>query len=91
MTNFTEREKELIDYMVQGYDNRQIGEKMFTTIHTVKAHMTSVMRKLGVHNRTAATYKILQEKLKELENKNKSNLIYHPVIPEGTNSANTVS
>ena len=64
---FTERERELIGYVVKGYDNKKIGSKMFTTVHTVKAHMTSVMRKLGVSNRTEAACKILKETIIDLE------------------------
>lgn len=63
MQNLTEREKEVVSYIIQGYDNKKIGSKMFTTVHTVKAHMTSVMRKLGVSNRTEVACKVLKEKL----------------------------
>ncbi|MBO6086796.1 response regulator transcription factor [bacterium] len=63
MEKFTEREKEVINYIIKGYNNKKIGSKMFTTVHTVKAHMTSVMKKLGVSNRTEAACKILKEKL----------------------------
>ena len=62
MQKLTEREKEVVRYIIQGYDNKKISSKMFTTVHTVKAHMTSVMRKLGVSNRTEVACKILKEK-----------------------------
>jgi DNA-binding NarL/FixJ family response regulator len=67
MKPFTEREKEVIKYVVKGYNNKKISSRMFTTVHTTKAHMTSLMRKLGVTNRTEAACKILRENLIELD------------------------
>lgn len=53
MIRFTERELELIKYLTEGFDNKQIAERMFLTTSTVKAHMTIIMNKLGVKNRTS--------------------------------------
>lgn len=71
MKQLTEKEREVASYIIKGYNNKKIGSKMFTTVHTVKAHMTSVMKKLGVTNRTEAACKILKEKLMEDEDNNK--------------------
>ena len=49
----TERELELIKYLAEGCNNKQIAGKMFVTISDVKFHMTTVMEKFGVKNRTS--------------------------------------
>ena len=54
MDIFTDKELELIGYLVEGFSNKEIAGKMFLTTATVKAHMTSIMKKFGVKNRTAA-------------------------------------
>ncbi len=53
----TEREIEVLQLVVLGYSNKEIGKKLFITNHTVKAHLTQIYKKLGVTNRTAAAIK----------------------------------
>ena len=53
MVKLTERELELIKYLTEGFDNKQIAEKMFVTPATVKFHMTAIMNKFGVKNRAS--------------------------------------
>lgn len=53
MVKLTERELELIKYLTEGFDNKQIAEKMFVTTATVKFHMTAIMNKFGVKNRAS--------------------------------------
>ena len=50
----TEREKEICILLCQGYSNKQICEKLFLTVGTVKNYVTSIYNKLGVTNRVAA-------------------------------------
>jgi DNA-binding NarL/FixJ family response regulator len=50
----TEREKDICNLLCQGYSNKQICEKLFLTIGTVKNYVTSIYSKLGVSNRVAA-------------------------------------
>lgn len=52
--NLTEKELEVISFLVLGYSNKEIAQKMFITEHTVKAHLTSIYVKLGVTNRLSA-------------------------------------
>lgn len=56
MVEFTKRELEILTLAVKGFNNKQIGKKAFISTHTVKAHMKSIMQKLGVTNRTEAAY-----------------------------------
>jgi LuxR family maltose regulon positive regulatory protein len=50
----TSREREVLDLVSQGMTNKQIGKALFIEEVTVKAHMRSVCRKLGVRTRTEA-------------------------------------
>lgn len=48
------RELEVLDCLVMGHSNKEIGDALFITEQTVKNHMTSVLRKLAVDDRVAA-------------------------------------
>jgi LuxR family maltose regulon positive regulatory protein len=50
----TTREREVLDLVSQGMTNKQIGKALFIEEVTVKAHMRSVCKKLGVRTRTEA-------------------------------------
>jgi DNA-binding NarL/FixJ family response regulator len=54
---FTLREKEVLEMLVDGRSNKQIGVPLGIEVRTVKAHMAKLMRKVGVRSRIAlATY-----------------------------------
>ena len=48
------REMEVLDCLVMGQSNKEIGDALYITEQTVKNHMTSVLRKLAVEDRVAA-------------------------------------
>lgn len=50
----TEREQEILSHVARGASNRQIAEKLYITEGTVKNHMSSILSKLGVRDRTQA-------------------------------------
>jgi DNA-binding CsgD family transcriptional regulator len=50
----TAREVEVLRRTAQGETNAQIAAGLGVTIHAVKFHLSSIFRKLGVHNRTGA-------------------------------------
>ena len=50
----TSREMEVLDVLGRGSCNKEIAQKLFVTTATVKAHLTSVYRKLGVGSRAEA-------------------------------------
>ncbi|MGJ3241235.1 MAG: response regulator [Anaerolineae bacterium] len=62
---FTERETDVIRLMMEGLNNREIGEALFISRATVKFHVSSVLSKLGVSTRTEAVAIIIQNKLLE--------------------------
>jgi DNA-binding CsgD family transcriptional regulator len=45
------REREVLELMVAGLRNREIGERLFITIRTVKFHVSNILRKLGAESR----------------------------------------
>jgi DNA-binding CsgD family transcriptional regulator len=48
----TQREQEVTGGVLQGWDNRLIGEQLGCTVATVKRHLQSIFEKLGVDSRT---------------------------------------
>jgi DNA-binding NarL/FixJ family response regulator len=50
----TRRETEILDLLAAGHSNREISKRLFLSEKTVKAHLATVFRKLGVSNRTQA-------------------------------------
>ena len=48
------REREVLDEIATGATNREIGERLFLSPHTIKEHTSSIYRKLEVRNRAEA-------------------------------------
>ena len=55
----TGREREVLGLLVEGYSNAQIADVLFVGVRTARAHVASILAKLGVPTRTAAaTYAV---------------------------------
>ena len=52
-TAFTAREREVLELLVGGRSNKEIGAALGIEERTVKAHIAKLMRKNSVHNRLA--------------------------------------
>ena len=50
---FTDREKQVLETLVVGRSNKEIGAELGIEERTVKAHVAKLMRKVGVQNRIA--------------------------------------
>jgi DNA-binding NarL/FixJ family response regulator len=48
----TSREREVLKLVAEGHTNNEIASIISVTVKTVLAHRASVMKKLGIHNRT---------------------------------------
>lgn len=59
-SSLTEREKEILVEVARGYSNRQIAERLFISEATVKVHIKSLLKKLRVKSRVAATVLYLE-------------------------------
>lgn len=51
---FSDREKEVIYYMIEGLNNKQIAEKIFIGEGTVRNYVSNIYNKIGVNDRTNA-------------------------------------
>ncbi|MEC6813888.1 response regulator [Photobacterium toruni] len=59
-SSLTERENQILQEVAKGHSNRIIADSLFISEATVKVHMKSLLRKLQVKSRTAATVLYLQ-------------------------------
>ncbi len=57
----TQRESEILSFVVTGLSNRGIANKLVIGEETVKSHLRSIYRKLGVSDRTGAVATALRE------------------------------
>ncbi len=55
--HLTEREREILTMIAQGSSNRQIAETLFLAEGTVKNHISNILSKLEVRDRTQAALK----------------------------------
>ena len=59
-TRFTNREKEVLMYMAEGDNNKEIAKKMNISIHTSKIHISNIFQKIGAKDRTEAVVKAIK-------------------------------
>ncbi len=50
----TEREREVLDLVARGYDNRRIARELFLSDKTVRNHVSNIVDKLGAPDRAEA-------------------------------------
>ena len=59
----TPRERDVLQLVVEGFANKQIARRLRITEKTVKTHVSSILQKLGVHDRTAAAVLAIRQGL----------------------------
>jgi DNA-binding CsgD family transcriptional regulator len=52
------RQRLVLDLLMLGKTNRQIGEELYLSEKTVKNHVSQILTTLGVENRTAAVAEV---------------------------------
>lgn len=52
--NLTEREKEVLTFLVEGFEYKEIGMKMGVSPNTIRNHISNIYKKLHVTSRTQA-------------------------------------
>jgi len=63
----TEREIEVLVYVARGYSNQDIANSLFISERTVRTHVSNILSKLHLANRTQAALYALKEGLTNLE------------------------
>ena len=75
LDHLTTREKEVLAYIIDGLHNVEIAQKLGISFHTAKAHVSSILHKLGINSRTSAIKIAVADIInnnKDLNNKNKN-------------------
>lgn len=62
---FTEREKDIIQYLLQGKGNKQIALELGIANRTVEFHLSNIYAKLGVNSRSEAILKLTGSDLRK--------------------------
>lgn len=57
-SQFSQREKEVIDLLIQGKSNKQIALTLHIAQSTVEYHLKNIYQKLEVHSRTEAVLRL---------------------------------
>ena len=57
----TQREWEILALVSSGYQNKEIASRLFISSHTIKAHLSSIYRKLQVRTRLGAALHYFQQ------------------------------
>ena len=63
--DLTRREREVLNLIVKGYSNQEIADALYITLKTVKTHVSNILAKLEVSDRTQATIYAYKHKLVE--------------------------
>ncbi|PLX07930.1 MAG: DNA-binding response regulator [Marinilabiliales bacterium] len=66
LENLTLREKEILRYVAEGYNNNDIVERLNISIRTVETHKTNIMKKLELHNVVELVKFAIKNKIIEL-------------------------
>lgn len=54
--NLTLSEYKILRLIAHGFSNKEIAIHMFMSTHTIKAHLSIILRKLKAENRSHAVY-----------------------------------
>ncbi|GAA6614577.1 response regulator [Scytonema sp. NUACC26] len=58
--NLSEREQEVLQFLVKGYSNEEMAKRLYVTVATIKAHLTNIFEKMQVTSRTQAVLAALK-------------------------------
>jgi two-component system, NarL family, response regulator LiaR len=64
--DLTEREREVLNLVVQGQSNQQIADALFISLATVKAHISNILSKLQLSSRAEAITYAIKHKIVSL-------------------------
>jgi DNA-binding NarL/FixJ family response regulator len=61
--NLTDREKEVLQWLVNGYSYKMIAAEMFIAMDTVRSHIKKIYEKLHVNSKSEAVAKAFRDKI----------------------------
>lgn len=61
--DLTDRERQVLEHVIMGKSNTEIAHELLISVHTAKAHVCSILRKLSVDDRVQAAVKAVKESL----------------------------
>ena len=56
LAELSQRESEVLEALCQGMSNKEMAEFLFISPETIKSHVSTVIGKLGVKDRTQAVF-----------------------------------
>ena len=59
----TEQEQEIVRLMAQGLTNKEIGQRLFLSPNTIKAHISEIMQRMGVKRRAEVVFRAAENHL----------------------------
>ncbi len=59
----SDREREVLEALVDGHGTKAIAEKLFVSVNTIRFHLRNIYNKLHVNTRTEAVAKALKNKI----------------------------
>ena len=62
INGITSREKEIIEYVCQGYTNKEIASRLTLSEHTVKAHLNRIFKKFNATSRSKLITLVMSSK-----------------------------
>ena len=64
-TQFSERERQVIEILIQGKSNKQIALALGVSVRAIEFHLSNIYAKLGVSSRTEAALKLTETSFRE--------------------------
>jgi DNA-binding NarL/FixJ family response regulator len=61
--NLSEREREVLKYLVDGMSYKLVAEKCFVSLDTISTHVKNIYKKLQVHSKSEAVSKAIKGKI----------------------------
>ena len=88
---YSEREKQVIELLIQGKSNKQIALALGVSLRTVEFHLTNIYAKLGVASRTEAALELSQIDLRESTGGDLRESTVHEMDDSDDNSDTSIS
>ena len=83
---FSNRELEVVQYLLRAKSNKEIAGELGITIRTVESHLSSIYAKLGVNSRTEAALILSEYNLWKSPDKGETNNQGNPQLKTGIDS-----